>query len=160
MVDCPISIYDANTAEDIFSKDKSPLWGKTVWSKPNQAQSTYINTPRYIMEIYQSVTLSANLMLVNSISYLIKTSHPIKFITTLMNKYQCIKPVIKTIKESKSHYAKHGFRIKEMRIDWKFEPSHSELSLLKNCLNTVAKGKHVTEIERINCTIKERVNVT
>ena len=34
-----------------------------------------------------------------------------------MTKDQHIKPVIKIIKEVKSHYAKHSFRSKGMRMD-------------------------------------------
>ena len=42
----------------------------------------------------------------------------------------------------------------------KFEPARDKLALLNIRLNTVAKGEHITRIERLNRTIKERVRTT
>ena len=131
--------------------------GKTVISKTNQVQSTYINIPRDLMERYQLINLSSNFAFFNIITLLIKTSHHIKFTTALTNKYQLTKPAIENIKEVKAQYSKRSFRIEKMWIDRKFEPYHDKSSLLNIGLNTIFKGKHVPEIERLNHIIKERV---
>ena len=65
--------------------------------------------------------------------------------------------MIETVKEIKAHYANCGFYIGDMRVDKKFEPDRDELSLLHIGLNTVSKGEHIPEIERLSHTIKERV---
>ena len=93
-VDCPISLAVVNTAGDIFEKDKGSLQCKTIQSKTNQLQSTQTNIIKYIMERYQSVTLSTNFIFVNGIPLLITTSHYINFITDLMKNNQCIKPML------------------------------------------------------------------
>ena len=94
MVDLPISLANVNAAEDIFGKYEGSLKENITWYKINQAHSTYINTPLYLIEKYQPVTLYNNLMFVNSSPFFITISHHIKFIPDLMTEYQRIKPVI------------------------------------------------------------------
>ena len=98
MVNCPISLSDANAAEYSFFKDWVSLQTNTIQSKPHQFQSTHINNPRDIMEKYQSITLCDNFMFVKSIPFFVIISHHIKFILALMTKDHSIKPVIENIK--------------------------------------------------------------
>ena len=99
-------------------------------------------------------------MFVNGIPFFITVSHHRMFIMNPMTKDQLINPVIETIKESKSRYAKCGFCIEEMQTNRKFKPACGNMVLSKIGLSTVSKGDHVTKIERLNRTIKERVYAT
>ena len=112
------------------------------------------------MKRNQSVTLSAELMLVNGIPFFITVSHTIKFITYLINKYHNINPVIEAIKYIKSHDADRSFPIKEMWIGRQCEPDYGARKLLQISLNNVYKDEQFPEIERINLTIKEKVCAT
>ena len=47
-----------------------------------------------------------------------------------------------------------------MWMDIQFEPSCGRPYLFRIWINTEAKGKHMSEIERLNRTLKKRVRVT
>ena len=81
-------MVDANTAEDIFGKEKGYLSGKTTRSNSHQVQATYINIPKQLMEKKQCVTLSADIMFINGIPFFFTDGHYINFITVLITKDQ------------------------------------------------------------------------
>eukprot|EP00957_Ditylum_brightwellii_P075648 5749112-Ditylum_brightwellii.AAC.1 len=44
-----------------------------------------------------------------------------------------------------------------MHFDGEFEPMRHEMAKMKTHLNICSEDEHVHEIERMNCTIKEKV---
>ena len=66
--------------------------------------------------------------------------------TSFFNGFQAIHQV----------YLQHGFRIRNAFMDGQFEPLGGNLAELGILLNTASYDKHVPEIERQICTVKER----
>ena len=97
MIDCPITFANVKVADYIFGKDKGSPVGKNTQFNPPKVQATHVNIPKNLTESYQSITLSADFIFVNSIPFFITSSHQIKFITALIAKDQRIKPMVEAI---------------------------------------------------------------
>ena len=76
---CPVMVQDIKNAEIIFGPDLGSLKGKTVWPQPECVPTTHFNVPHAIMQQYKMVTLSIDVMKVNSIPFLMTISRHIKF---------------------------------------------------------------------------------
>jgi hypothetical protein len=66
---CPITVQDVLAAEDIFGPDIGCLNGKRTWADPMRVETTGV--PVMIMERYCEVSLSADIMMINRIQFLI-----------------------------------------------------------------------------------------
>ena len=76
---CPITTQDIQNAEFIWGPDLGSLKGKTVRSQPQAVHTQLYTIPLTIMEQYRNVTLSADVMKVNHIPFLMTISRHIKF---------------------------------------------------------------------------------
>ena len=55
-------------------------------------------------------------------------------------------------------YMKQGFNLTALLMDGQLESLQSDLASLNITLNTVASDKHVPEVERYICTVKEQAH--
>jgi hypothetical protein len=73
-----ITIKDVMHAMSIFGKELGSIQGKTVRKWPEVIVADYIQIPPDILKLHQLVTISADIMIGNSIQFLIMTSKDIQ----------------------------------------------------------------------------------
>ena len=79
--DCPITNYDIVNAHKIFGPDLANIKGKTVRRRPEHVSTEIINIPQQILENQSNVTLSADVMFVNGVPFLVSSSRNINLTT-------------------------------------------------------------------------------
>ena len=62
-----------------------------------------------------------------------------------------------SIRQVKHVYMQQGFNITNILMDGKFARIRGKLAELQINLNICSNYEHMGEIERLNCTVKERV---
>ncbi len=154
---CPVTIQDIKNAEFIWGPDIGSLKGKTVREQPPAIRVTGTDIPLPIMQHYKDVTLSADVMKVTGIPFLMTISKHIKFgsagkLDSMRNSH-----IIRHFKAVIGAYVTRGFRVTIIIADNQFESMRGELADLHCLLHVVARDEHVPEVERYNRTIKERV---
>ena len=68
--------------------------------------------------------------------------------------------LLDAVKKIQQVYHHRGFKTAHLLMDGQFESIHGDLSSLRITLNTVANDKHVPEVERYICTLKEQTCAT
>ena len=76
---CPVTVQDIKNAEFIWGPDLGSLKGKTARRQSPAVQTQSYPIPIQIMQQYRMVTLSADIMFVNRIPFLMTISRHIKF---------------------------------------------------------------------------------
>ena len=154
---CPITSQDFRNAEFIWGPDLGSLKGNTVRSQPLPVRTQSCTILLSIMQQYWNVSLSADVMKVNGIPFLMTISKHIKFgsagkLDSLDNK-----TIISHFRVVVRVYATRGFRVSIILVDNQFESMQGDLADLGAIVNIVSRDEHVPEVERYNRTIKERV---
>ncbi len=72
--DCPVTNNDILNPHNIYGPDLASIRGKTVWRKPKRVVTDYVEIPKQYLSIHGHVTLVADVMFVNSISFLVWAS--------------------------------------------------------------------------------------
>jgi hypothetical protein len=65
ITNCPVTVSAAQNANDIFGPDLAGVRGRTVRRPPEAAITDYVQLPRYILERFRVVVLTADVMFVN-----------------------------------------------------------------------------------------------
>ena len=154
---CPITVQDIKNAEFVWGPELGCLKGKTTRQPSPKVRIEVMPIPIQIMQQYKDVTLSADLMKVTGIPFLMTVSRHIKFgsagkLDTMKNGH-----IIKHFKAIIGAYVTRGFRVTIILADNQFETMRGELADLHATLHINSRDEHVPEIERYNRTIKERV---
>jgi hypothetical protein len=151
---CPVTVRDVQNAEFIWGRELGSIKGKTVRRQPPAVRTEVYNIPVPLMQKYQHVTLSADVMFVCRIPFLMTISRHIKFGTAGKLDRQNDTTILSHFKVVLALYATHGFKVTIVLGDGQFESMRGELSDMGALLNVVAEGEHVPEIERYNRTSK------
>lgn len=154
---CPITTQDIQNAETIWGPELGCLKGKTVWRQPDAVRTRSYSIPASVMQQYQNITLSVDVMKVNTIPFLMTISRHIKFgsagkLDSLENK-----TIIQHFCAVMAVYIARGFRVTFILANNQFESMRGAIADLGATINVVSRDEHVPEIERYNRTIKERV---
>jgi len=157
MPNCPITTQDIKNAKIIFGKDVGALKGKTTRKTPLPVVTDYVYVPSSIYQANHMVTLCADIIFVNKIPFLTSVSRNMHFITAQKLGSRKEKNILTYLKNIINTYSCCGFKIKVALMDKEFDCLKGELSAIGMDLNPTAAAEHVTDIERSNRTIKERV---
>ena len=154
---CPVTIQDIKNAEFLWGPDIGCLKGKPTWEQPSAVRITGNDIPLQIMQQYRDVTISADVMKVTGIPFLMTISKHIKFgsagkLDTMKDSH-----IIMHFRAIIGAYVKHGSRVTLILADNQSESMRGELANLNAHLNITARDEHVPEIERSNRTIKGRM---
>jgi hypothetical protein len=159
---CPVTKRDIVAAEDIFGKELGGIQGKTVRRSPRRVdtEATYATLPMTVHERYKAVTIAADLMHVNGVTFFVTISQNIRFgsIEVIPDKKQ--ETLFKSIQKIAAVYHRGGFRIRHAVMDGAFECLRDDLHRNQIQLNTTGRDEHVGVIERYIRTIKERMRST
>ena len=79
--DCPVTNNDIRNAHTIYGSDLAYIRGTTVCRKPAHIPTNYVNDPWNLIQLHQQVTLSADIMFVNSIPFMVSALRSINLIT-------------------------------------------------------------------------------
>ena len=71
IANCPITPNDIYTAYAIFGKNLVGIKGKTVWRQPERVVTDYVQIPRDFFALHKFVTLTADVMFVNRLAFMI-----------------------------------------------------------------------------------------
>ncbi len=151
---CPITNSDIVNAHKIFGLDLANIRGKMVCRQPEHVSMEIVDIPQQILATQSNVTLSADVMFVNGVPFLVSSSRNIN-LTTIEYVPHC------TASKLGLHlhriimvYARAGFTIQTILMDNEFDKVKDHVS--HAILNTPAASEHVGDIERQIRVIKER----
>ena len=68
---CPVTPENISHLHQLFGEDVAGLRGKTVQKKPEHVVTDYVQIPKVIIQMSKFVTLTADVMYVNSLSFVI-----------------------------------------------------------------------------------------
>lgn len=152
--DCPITPSDIANAHTIFGPDLANIRGKTVRRKPHHVSTELVEIPQQILSTQRNVTLSADVMFVNQVPFLVSSSRHIN-LTTIEFIPRCSASKLGfLLQRIMTVYARAGFTVQTILMDNEFSKvtDHTPNVLI----NTTAASEHVGDIERRIRVIKER----
>ena len=155
--DCPITVQDIKNAEFIWGRELGCLKGKTVRSSSPQVRLETTSIPVQIMQQYQNVTLSVDIMKVAGIPFLTTISKHIQFgsagkLDNMQNSH-----MLKHFKAIIGAYVARGFKVTIILADNQFESMRGDIANLGALLSITARDEHVPEVERYHQTLKGRI---
>ena len=152
---CPVSVNDVTNARAIFGPNLDRLGGATTRQRPVRVEPGYIGIPRSIFERHRLVTLTADVMFVNGIPFLVTLSRDIRLFTCEHVPCRTAAQLSESLVKVLWLYARGGFRVNTIMMDMEFEKVRDLLPMTE--VNTTAAREHVGEIERGIRLLKERV---
>ncbi len=154
ITNCPVSPTAVTNTNTIFGPDLAGVRGRTVRRPPESVRTDYVQIPRAILERYQLVVLTADVMFINKVPFLVSSARGLILITAEFLPTRTAKSLARRITDIIHMYARGGFRIGTILMDNEFEKLKPLLPTLS--INTTAANEHVLEIERRIRLIKER----
>jgi hypothetical protein len=133
------------------------LKGRTVCQAEQHVDVVHKELPKLILEHYQDVTLSMDIMFNERFIFLITLSQGIRFCTAQMILDQKNSTILRVMEQVKNVYAKRGFRITTILMDGQFEHLKTKLTGMGITANTTSRDEHVSEIDQEIRMIKEQV---
>jgi len=119
---CPITIEDINITEKIFGKDIYALKGKTTRQKPISVVTEYTIIPTELLNAHNDVTITADVLFVQKILFLISMSRKIKFTTMEVLDNRKVSTMEICFERIINFYKHRGFNITTLLMDMEFEP--------------------------------------
>jgi hypothetical protein len=104
-------------AERTFGPDVGSLKEKTVRRAADHVKISTVDIPSGLISHYCDIVLTADIMFVNKIPFLVTISRHIKFGTAEVLENQQLKTILGAIKRVKSLYSKHGFVLRTILMD-------------------------------------------
>jgi hypothetical protein len=81
ITNCPITVSAAENANLIFGPDLAGVRGRTVRRPPDAVRTDYVQLPRVILEHYWVAVLTADIMFVNKVPFLVSQSRGLNLLT-------------------------------------------------------------------------------
>ncbi len=142
----PVTTTAITNAHAIFGPDLAGVRGRTVRRPPESVRTDYVQIPRAILEHYQLVVLTVDVMFVNGIPFLASSARGLNLITAEFLSVRTAKNLATHLDQIIALYARGGFRVGTVLMDNEFEKLRPLVPTLS--INTMAANKHVPEIER------------
>ncbi len=106
----------------------------------------YVDIPRTIVNVNKQVTLAVDVMLVNSVPFLVSVSRMINLITIEHAPKRTATKLGELIQQILRVYARAGFTVQTVLMDNEFGKIKDHVPMLD--LNIPAASDHVGEVER------------
>jgi hypothetical protein len=152
--ECPISNIDIVNANKIYGPDLANIRGKTTRRKPEHVHADIVDIPQQILDTQKHVTLTADVMFVNSVPFLVSSSRNINLTTIKHVPSRTADKLGLLLHRIINVYARAGFNVRTILMDNEFEKVRDHVQ--HTTMNTTASAEHVGDIERRIRVIKER----
>ena len=154
---CPVTVDDARRANCIYGPDLAVCKGKTTRSAAAPRAPTFIAVPipAPVLEHHSNVTLCVDFLFVQGLGFLHTISRNIGYRTSHPVLDRTRGTIVKHLQHDIDVYTTRGLNICDVHGDNEFECARH--SLLPVALDIVPADCHVSEVERSNRTIKERL---
>ena len=149
---CDVTRDDILLAEHLYGPNLFSMKGKTVRRPVQIGKHRIAPVPSEILESHRSIDLSADIMFVNKVAFLITLSHGLRFGTVSALPNRQIGTIVTRIKQTIRLYHHRGFRVRSLFADSEFEPIRPSFPFLE----TAGADDHIPTIERYIRTIKDR----
>jgi Reverse transcriptase (RNA-dependent DNA polymerase) len=160
ILNCPITIDDAQRAESIYGKDVAFLKGKTTArpAKDHVPDFTPIPLPPELLSLHPDLTLCFDLFYVLGLGFSLSTSRSLRYLSCHHIANRSL-PVLKDcIASDLSVYRSRGFRPVAIHADGEFHAVQTAFPDVR--FSICAVDDHVPEIERAIRTVKECIRTT
>ena len=151
---CSVVPDNITTARSIFGPNLLGLRGKTVRQRLERVVPEYLDIPRDYYRLHHFVTLTADIMFVNGLLFLITMSRDIRFGTDEHILSRTARQLAKSLMKVVKVYALRGFVVQNVLMEGEFEKIKPEMCMVN--INISAAREHVGKIERFHQTLKER----
>ena len=103
-----MTVQDITNSRAIFGPDLPGLQGRSTRQKPKRVVPEYMGIPRAIYERYKYVALTADVMFVNGIAFLVSLSRGISFYTAEHVPNRKAKQLARSLSKIVNLYAQGG----------------------------------------------------
>ena len=117
----PLKLEHTTNANNIFGTNVAGLRGKSVRTKPTWVEREYIPIPRAFYVLHKFLTLTADMMFVNGLLFLINLSRTIKNFTTKYIPNQTSAQLIRSLNKTVKLYSRNRFFVNIVMMDMKIE---------------------------------------
>ena len=156
IANCPVTKADIENAQEIFGESLQCLKVKMTRRPSIHARGILVKIPDNILASYANVTLSADVMAVNGVKFLVTHLRHIRFTTSELLTSLHNNMLLEALLNICKMYRKRGFMVRMMMMDGVFESLRGALAEKNIESNICSENEHVGEIEQTNRTIKER----
>jgi hypothetical protein len=118
--DCPVTNADIVNTHNIYGPDLASIRGKTVRCKPEHVPTNDVDVPDNIIKLHQHVTLTADIMFVNGVPFLVSASRRINLITIETAPRRTASHLGLLLKRILQVYHRAGFRVQTILMDNEF----------------------------------------
>jgi hypothetical protein len=154
ILNCPVTESAVKNANQIFGPDLAGVRGRTVRRPPEAVRTDFVHIPRVILKQHWLVMLTADVMFVNGVPFLVSLARGLNLLTAEFLPTRTAKSLASRFEQIKHMYARGGFTVGTILMDNEFEKVRALVPGLH--INTTAAKEHVPEIERRIRLIKER----
>ena len=138
---CNVTVKDVTNARALFDPNRSRLKGGTVRQKPERVNRDLTRIPKDLYELHHFVTLTADVMFVNGITFLVTRSRDIRMNTVEFLPSRTAKQLSKSLTKIVKVYSRGGFIVRLVMMDMEFEKIKDEFDTV--VVNTIGAREHV-----------------
>ena len=149
---CPIKVIGITNAARIFGPNRAGLRGKTVRRKPDRVDTDVISIPRDFYVLHTFVTLTADVMFINGVAFLVTLSPKIKMYTIEHIPTRTAKQLGSSLMKVVQLYARGGFTVNVALMDMEFEKVANELEMVQ-VTTTAARVEGTSSVYCIRPTL-------
>jgi hypothetical protein len=160
ILNCPITVDDAQRAQQIYGKDVAFLKGKTTASpaKNHILDFTPISLPPELLCLHPNVTLCFDLFYVLGIGFSLSTSRNLRYLSCHFIADRTKPNIKKCIAADLALYRDRGFNPNNIHADGEYNSLQTAFPDVR--FTICAAEDHVPEIERAIRTVKENIRTT
>ena len=155
---CPIEAADIDNANVVFGPDRSRIKGATVQVKAKRTKEHKISIPEDFYRLHKIVTITADVMFISSIPFLVTFSKKVKLGTAEFVPNRSTRMLDKSLWKVLMVYARGGFFVNLALMDKEFDKIKYIIPFLE--VNITAARENVGKIERYLRGFQERVQCT
>jgi hypothetical protein len=156
---CPITVADINNSNIIYGPNRPRIKGATVKdTNILRVKEQRVAIPNDFYKMHRMMTITADVMFVGGIRFLVTYSRGIKFRTAKFVEKRTAKLLAKILTKVLMLYVWGGFIVNLALMDKESDAVKEHVSFFQ--VNTTAAREHVGEIERSIRTMKERTRCT
>ena len=146
------------TSEELktFGGEILDAWKEIPQDKNVTHQRGSFPIPITILERYKEIKLAGDMIFINRIRFINNTWIHVNFMMEEHTSNKEASTLQEYIRQFNQVYMKWGFNINNILMYGKLRCIRGNLAELKINLNICSNNEHVGDIERLNCTVKER----